>query len=279
MGTAQFGFNYGAFNQQGQLSSKDVSEILDYARNEGIKLLDTASGYGESERVIGDYFRDGHQPFEIVTKFSKHEPPAHLIDNSLERLGVDSLYGLLVHDFGHYKSNPDVYSDIIELKKRGLVKKIGFSLYFPHEVEYLMEHKVPFDLIQCQYSIFDQRFAYLFSVLKEMEIEIHTRSVFLQGLFFADTATLSNHFDAVKSSVLAIQEMSRQTNLPVGALCLNYALANTDIDQIIIGVDNLKNLQDNIVYMKHMNDVSALLGELDAFHQEDIDILFPHHWK
>ncbi len=279
LGTAQFGFDYGAFNQQGKLSLKEVDNILDYAKVAGIRLLDTASSYGESEQVLGDYFRRGHDPFQIITKMGKNLPAIEVITNSLEKLGISSLYGFLVHDFGHYKSNPDMFSELLDLKQRGLVQKIGFSLYYPHELEYLVEHNVPLDLIQVQYSIFDQRFASLFPHLHEMGVEIHTRSVFLQGLFFADTSVLTAHFNHVKSNIERIQEISQQAKIPVGAICLNYALANPNIDQVVIGVDNQNNLRDNIEYMKYMNQVTPLLSDLDILHQEDIDILFPHHWK
>ena len=53
LGTAQFGFPYGISNRNGQCSLEGVQAILSLAMKHGIKLIDTAASYGDSEAVIG----------------------------------------------------------------------------------------------------------------------------------------------------------------------------------------------------------------------------------
>ena len=43
LGTAQFGLDYGINNQSGKVTDKDINQILNYAFENGIKELDTAS--------------------------------------------------------------------------------------------------------------------------------------------------------------------------------------------------------------------------------------------
>ena len=53
LGTVQFGLDYGVTNYNGQVATREVRNILDYAKDNGIDTLDTASGYGNSEKILG----------------------------------------------------------------------------------------------------------------------------------------------------------------------------------------------------------------------------------
>ena len=55
LGTAQFGIPYGISNKKGKIPKKEIFKILDYAFRKNIRYLDTASGYGKSEQIIGDF--------------------------------------------------------------------------------------------------------------------------------------------------------------------------------------------------------------------------------
>ena len=67
LGTVQFGINYGVNSTTGQVQPDEVRKILTYARTQNITLLDTASSYGDSEKVLGSV---GIKNFSIVTKSS-----------------------------------------------------------------------------------------------------------------------------------------------------------------------------------------------------------------
>ena len=54
LGTVQFGISYGISNNLGKTSKKNSLDILEYAYSNGIKYLDTAPSYGDSESVIGE---------------------------------------------------------------------------------------------------------------------------------------------------------------------------------------------------------------------------------
>ena len=102
LGTAQFGLPYGIANQAGQVSRKDVSAMLQLAASNGIDTLDTAIAYGESEKSLG---QAGTQGFRVVTKLPAlpDDCPqvipwvSEQVDASFTRLGVSSVYGLLLH--------------------------------------------------------------------------------------------------------------------------------------------------------------------------------------
>jgi len=75
LGTAQFGFDYGINNKKGKIPKKEVFQILDYAAKQKIDTLDTALGYGDSERIIGEYFKKNDDPVLIVEIFAAGPVP------------------------------------------------------------------------------------------------------------------------------------------------------------------------------------------------------------
>lgn len=75
------------------------------------------------------------------------------------------------------------YGKMKDLKAEGKIDKIGFSLYNTDQLQYLLDNEVVFDVLQFPYNLFDRQFDTYLLYLKQCGVEIHTRSVFLQGLF------------------------------------------------------------------------------------------------
>ena len=53
LGTAQFGMSYGIANKEGQVSRREVGRIINLAKKIGIRTIDTAMDYGDSELIVG----------------------------------------------------------------------------------------------------------------------------------------------------------------------------------------------------------------------------------
>ncbi len=280
IGSANFGLNYGFKIINGKLSQELVGELLDYAWLNNIDTIDTAMGYGDSEVVIGNYLKyNTDKIFKIVTKINKVDNPIEHLNQSLINLNTPFVDYLLIHTFNHFKNHPELIEHLIRFKKEGRFKKIGISLYYPEELEFLLENKIPLDAIQIAYSIFDQRFEYLFERLNDFGIEIHVRSVFLQGLFFTDPSTLNNHFNHVKDKIYQLQKLSADTGISIASLCLNFANCNPYVNKIVIGVDSIKNLNSNVQVIEESKQVEPRIKVLKQFSEKDVNILFPHFWK
>ena len=186
VGSVQFGIPYGVSNSHGQTTSAEVNKILNYANRSGIKIIDTASAYGNAEEVLG--FNDLNN-FKIISKFMPKEENNSIrfqLKTSLEKLNVDSLYGYLAHRPLSLLDNRKQWEELLVLKQENKVRKIGFSLNEPKELDLLLNRGMMPDLIQVPYNYFDNRFKDILIDLKAKGCEIHTRSAFLQGLFFFD---------------------------------------------------------------------------------------------
>lgn len=271
LGTVQFGLQYGV-NSAGRPSEDAVKNILNEAVKGGITTLDTSSAYGNSEIILGECITTSEN-FKIVSKYPKGEKTVkEMFKASLKRLKVDNLYGYLLHHFEVYKNNPKVWEDFIALKESGKVKKIGFSLYTPEELEIILNYKSPFDLIQLPFNIFDRKFLPYMKELHDKGVEIHVRSTFLQGLFFKDRNALPNKLQPMKKYLLQLDELSDISGLSISELALNYNLQNPYIDGVLIGVDNIEQLHMNLNSVKDM----PIDIEIEVKEQE---LLNPVNWK
>lgn len=268
IGSVQFGMPYGISNRSGQTPQKEVARILDYARQKDIRVLDTASAYGEAERILGKEDLTG---FEIVSKFMPPEPGETISDQlerSLENLGLDSLYGYLAHKPEALLKHPEQWDEMKRFRENKQVEKVGYSLNFPSELERLLEAGFPPDLVQLPYNYFDRRFEAFFPGLKEKGCEIHVRSVFLQGLFFTDPGRLPEFFDAVKPVLYSLQRDVKHLS---GAL-LKFALDNRFLDRAIVGINNCGQLIANM-------DALQLAGPLPhPDYTVPETILLPYKW-
>lgn len=250
LGTVQFGLPYGISNKKGKTSAEEVSKILETAKSFQINTLDSASSYGNSEEVLG---LNNLSSFKVVSKFMpplKDQSIEIQLTQSLVKLGVKSLYGYLAHRPMEILRDQQQWEDLLKFKSEGKVTKIGFSLNEPLELERLINKGFNPDLVQVPYNYFDRRFEAAIREIKGKGCEVHTRSVFLQGLFFMNPLELSVFFEDIKPLITQLQENS----LLNGAL-LKFVLKKPYIDKVIIGVENEKQLVQNI---QNLEKASAL---------------------
>lgn len=279
IGTVQFGLDYGINNTKGKICKEEIFNILDYAWDHGAKMLDTAFSYGQIELILGEYQKDRNRHLDIVSKINPRCKNNETIDESLRHLNRKKIYGMLLHNFELFKKDASIYQDILEAKYAGKIIKSGFSVYHPEEVEYLLERAVEFELLQVPYSVFDRRFESLLPILKKKGVEVHVRSVFLQGLFFKDTETLSEHFVSVKGKLRKLQSYAKETEVSLAALCINFALLNNYIDKIVVGVDSLENLKEDLESAKKITEVNRIYDKLQNLKVTNNNILLPFAWK
>ena len=125
----------------------------------------------------------------------------------------------------------------------GFVEKIGYSLNDPFELEKLLELGYYPDIIQVPFNYFDRRFEEQIKKLKNIGCEIHTRSAFLQGLFFMQTKNMSSFFNPVKSIISELQDSYKES---LSKVLLNYCLLQEGIDKVVIGVNDSNQLLENL---------------------------------
>lgn len=253
LGTAQFGSQYGIANKS-KIKYTEVKEILRFAKKSNIDLIDTAIAYGNSEKFIGDV---GIKDFKFVSKLP--ELPKNCeninfwveqsVESSLKHLGISSLYGLLVHRSENLlgDSGKKLINALKMIKLNGLVKKIGMSIYDPSECEEVMK-LTRIDIVQAPLNIVDRRLVISgwLSKLYSEEIEIHTRSVFLQGLLLMPHNKIPKNFNKWSKVLDKWSSELKNNNLSATEECLLYPMSFPEIDRVIVGVDNVNQLDEII---------------------------------
>ena len=283
LGTVQFGIDYG-INSGVKVETDEVSRIINYARNNGINLLDTAQLYGSSEKVLGD---SNTQDFNVVTKtrgFDKediNESIANFVisdlNQSLKLLKRNSIYALLVHH-GEDLLRPGgefIFNKLQILKVKGLVSKIGVSAYIDNQLIDIID-RFDIDIIQLPMNILDRRLIDngLLNKIYSKGIEIHTRSIFLQGLLLMDPKKRPKIFDRWSNLWKIWDEWLYDNKLSALQATLIYMISLPEISRVLVGVDNKDQLQ---------NIIKALKGNIPNIPKElsinDPDLLNPGNWS
>lgn len=269
LGTVQFGMPYGISNIEGQTNQEEVSKILQFAKKTGITLLDTAAGYGNSEAALG---HNNLTNFKVVSKFlppHKENGIGEQLETSLKKLKKNSLYGYLAHRPMDVLANPEQWDELVLLKSNGFIKKIGFSFNDPLEVETILAKGMIPDLVQVPFNYIDERFNNKLIELKSLGCEVHSRSAFLQGLFFLPADSLPNFFDPIKELLVELQKLEEK--LP--SSLLRFCLEKDFIDTVIIGVNNVAQLQSNFENIESAQSLPKVKFTIPEY------ILSPTNWK
>jgi len=253
LGTAQFGINYGINKKK--INFKEIKKIINYSNKIKIKKIDTAIAYGKSEKILGSF---SLKNWRITTKIPAYrvsygDPEKwtkNQINNSLNSLRVKRLHGVLFHNTNDlFNSNgKKIYKALLNIKKRGLIKKIGISIYdFKNLNKILKIFKI--DIVQVPFNIIDRRLlkSSLLDLQKRNKIELQVRSIFLQGLLLKNLKF--NRFTKIWTALHNWLYNNKYNLLDV---CINDCL-RYNFDSIIIGFENLNHLKRIINYKKINN--------------------------
>ena len=285
LGTVQFGLDYGINNTIGKLSEDHVFELLENAYDLGVRTLDTAEAYGNAHSIISNFHKQSKKRFNIISKYSSSnfDYPIDLVERiqvHCSNFNVNYLEGYMFHSYDDFKMNINNDPNVLDnIKNSGLVKKTGVSVYANDEIEELLNYK-NIDLIQLPFNLFDNEYQRkeILEKAKRRNIEIHTRSAFLQGLFFKDINTLTNCLLPLKNNLRELSFIVKNNNIAMESLALNYPLNKSYIDKVLIGVDSLEQLKNNIKATENIFDKSTY-KKIDCIQIENTKLLNPSNWK
>lgn len=282
LGTVQFGLNYGISNEQGQVCPEEISNILTLAIENNINVLDTAASYGESETVLGKNNLSRH--FNFISKIpalnNTETNIAQYVEASLTRLQVSQLETVLFHQVDDIINSPfssERFKALSEQKLRGKVNKIGVSVYNPQQLEYCVKH-YKIDIVQLPLNCLDQRFIQnnWLKKLADSGIEVHCRSLFLQGLLLMPLSQLNNYFSPFFQIIKKFSDTAQKFNISPLTLALAIACQQKTIDKIVLGCCDARQLNE-IISAYHI--ASDFKEDLSFLACEDENLLIPSNWR
>ena len=132
------------------------------------------------------------------------------------------------------------------------------------------------DIIQIPVNILNQQFLkknYL-SNIKKMGVEIHARSLFLQGLLLSDNYKFLHMKNKLRKKIERINSFCKKKSISKLMLLVKFVDQIPEIDKIVLGVDNTNQLKKII----NANKSQKLNMDFSRFAEKEKKILDPRLW-
>lgn len=263
LGGAQITTSYGSRNNSSALGPREWQDIMRIARIQGFSGIDTAPTYGDSEKTIGE----GRWGGKVHTKLDPSLDPAESVAKSALRLGrqrPDALY--LFHN------PPSHRRQLLELEEvakslRDSVGMLGASVYELSEAE-TFQNWENIDIIQFPISIFDRRFAAMSEA--KQSTSLFGRSALLQGTL-ANPGDSRNLPPKFRNGLREFADLSEQLGQRPMAVALRWALAQTWLDGLVLGVNNMDQLTEILAVVQ--------LGPLNEEEMQVVSAWTPPPWN
>jgi aryl-alcohol dehydrogenase-like predicted oxidoreductase len=167
------------------------------------------------------------------------------IDASLSRLNCSSLEALLLHHpqdlIGPHGS--ELYAAINSLLSEKIIERFGVSIYAPNELDGIIG-KFNIDVVQAPLNVFDRRIIGVTDQLSALNIEVHVRSVFLQGVLIANPKDRPQRFQPWSEHFTRFDEWVHSTGMSAMACCLGFALQQPGVTKLVIGTTSKESLTE-----------------------------------
>lgn len=274
--------DYGVANGQGQVAPAEVAAILQRARSLGIDTLDTAIAYGDSEARLGDAGVSGWRVISKLPAFpaGASDPGEWTLTQtraSLARLRLTRLDGLLLHRPADLTgpNGPAYVSALQRLKSAGLVRALGVSIYDPADLEAMWPSWRP-DIVQAPLNVLDRRLieSGWLSRLTAAGVEVHVRSVFLQGLLLLADGNRPATFARWASVLDRWRDWCERNAVAPLQAALRFVAAQHGVERIVIGVDSARQLEE----ICSAAEASCPVPPVDLA-SDDLDLIEPRRWQ
>lgn len=282
LGTAQFQNGYGITRKKFKIEKNEINKIFSLAKLSGIKLIDTAEKY-----KIKNFFeiKKNFKNMHIITKYQKlpsknfYQNLKKKIKNDLNQFGVKKLYLLHFHSTKELqkKNNKEIIRALKLIKyKDKLISKIGVSVYEPAEINIILKIFKP-DVVQIPINILNQEFIFSgwIKKLKKMKIQIHVRSIFLQGLLLEKKGFLKKRYKSWHKELRKIDDYIVKKNIDLLYLSLNF-IRKLKVSGILFSCENRVQLSEILkCYKKKINYKLNYY----QFRNKNLKLIDPRKWK
>ncbi len=289
LGTVQLGLAYGVNNERGMPSYEESAAILDTARAEGICSFDTARGYGESEAVLGRYFKESGAERTVITKAAIYDAsPENFEDElfrsvrtSLANLGTEKVDAVMFHNELMFDKYGDIAARALQkLRDEGLCDCIGTSFSDKKNL-YKYSTDYSLDCVQIPANMFD-------SVgindgtaarLSERGTFVFVRSLYLQGLFFKNTDTLTGKLTAAKESLDALARLANDAGLGMAEMAVSYIRDSAGVGSLVLGCDTPEQLRESCRVVNSPRLSDSVRAEIERIAEQVPSIVVrPWEW-
>jgi aryl-alcohol dehydrogenase-like predicted oxidoreductase len=281
LGSANFNQKYGIKNNY--IKKNEIKELLNFAEKNKIKTIDTSPSYNKSEKIIGSL---NNSRFKIISKIPKLPKKIkkkniqkwlnNKVKKSLKNLKIKKFECLLLHNSNSLleRNGNEIYKSMKNIKKEGLSNKIGISIYDFNTLKKIL-NKFELNLVQAPLNILDQRLIQTgwLQRLKKRKIEVHVRSVFLQGILLLKYNKLPKKLKKLSKILIIFERWLLKNKYTSLQACISFVFGQKKLDGVIMGCDS-KNQLNQILKAKVVKS-NFLIPGLKIKNRRLTD---PRHW-
>jgi hypothetical protein len=282
LGTATFGNKYGIANKNKIQNISEVRDLILEAQNKGINFFDSAPAYGNAESLLGEY-KNPSQSVRVISKIGAQdsvdfEAMLKSVQLTLERIGVPSLWAVLLHD-SRSLEKPEATKTMRALNavlETGLVERIGISVYSADAAVQAKSRFPQLSVFQIPENVCDRRSYSSKELLglAENGDSFFVRSIFLQGLLLMQANKLPRKLSSAERFIRQIKTLADQNSTKPLSICMSYANSIPWASGIIVGAATKEQLQEIIKTPKNLAIDWAV--EIDSMDDWLID---PRNWS
>jgi aryl-alcohol dehydrogenase-like predicted oxidoreductase len=279
VGTAQFGLPYGLGSAGVPVHGDEARRILEIASAAGVTLLDTAPAYGDIEQRLAGLCAG--LPFSVVSKVpscvdasSASEIRSWVqacVARSIERLG-DRLTVMLFHRAGDLLDplGDEAWRAADDMLPADV--RLGVSVYSPEEAV-AVRRRHPVSVVQLPGSALDQRLARMVDPGALEGVELHLRSVFLQGLTLMDPAVADGRVPGSRDAVARWSAWCVRRGLEPTSAALAVARGLPGVSACVVGLDSAAQARQIV-------DAWSVAGAIAApeLAVDDLGLVDPRRW-
>ncbi len=291
LGSVQWGMPYGIANRDGQPERREIQTLLATARDAGIRVLDTARAYGDSERAIGDSIHP-EEGWRILTKLAPDvhcegiglaevlERVATSLTESRNALRLDVLPTLLLHRFAHrHVAGGRLWRMLLAERDAGRITSLGASAATPEEAWAALEDP-DIEVLQVATSLLDLRLHRqgFFQRARELGRTVYVRSIYLQGVAHLEPEFLPRPLSGLVESMRMIRRLASQLGVPTRALYLAF-VRDLPGASLVLGCEKAVQLEEVLRdWTSDAVDAGQLTTLVDALPALPDELLDPSRW-
>ena len=278
LGTAAFGGLYRS------VSETDCTDTLLTAINNGINFIDTAPHYGKgtsevrigkaiagrdrssfvistkvgrllvpSDAEIDEFFMDADNSVERKFDFSA-KGVRQSLESSLERLGIESVDILLIHDPDAHADEAilEAYPELDRMRSEGIIKAIGVGMNqcaIPTRI--MKETDIDVVLIAGRYSLLDQEaMEELLPTALARNVDVIVAGVFNSGILANPVKGATFDYlpasDELLAKAVRIREVLDEHQVSLTSAALQFPLRHPAVKSVLVGCRSAAEVESNI---------------------------------